>query len=145
MRHSRIIPSSSSFPRIPGVNYTALMTRPAVINFNVMPPPQGAPYPVFLSKTEAGGSAIAGIHLPTLEAPIATHTGWNLRKTGCAEGELCESNGSMLSFAATRDERLVRTLVFCSQSDIRNHGIVLRQSQKPQGNLSRIGSCWKRT
>jgi hypothetical protein len=57
-------------------------------------------------KTDADGRAIAGIHLPTLEAPAATHTGWNLRKAGFGEGELCDNNGSMIPFAATREERL---------------------------------------
>jgi hypothetical protein len=99
-------PEKVGFPRIPGVNYTALMTRPAVINFDVMPPAKGTPYPVFLPKTDADGRAIAGLHLPTLDAPIATHTGWNLRTTGYAEGELCGNDGSMLPFAATREERL---------------------------------------
>jgi Alpha/beta hydrolase domain len=82
------------------------MTQPTVINFDVMPPVKGTPYPVFLPKTDADGRALAGLHLPTLEAPIATHTGWNLRKAGFAEGELCENNGSMFPFAATREERL---------------------------------------
>jgi hypothetical protein len=94
------------FPQIPGINYTALMTRPTVINFDAMPPVKGAPYPVFLPKTDADGRAVAGLHLPTLEAPVATHTGWNLRKAGYAEGELCDNNGSMLPFAATRADRL---------------------------------------
>jgi hypothetical protein len=43
--------------------------------------------------------------LPTLEAPVATHTGWNLRKAGFGEAELCDNNGSMIPFAATREER----------------------------------------
>jgi hypothetical protein len=99
-------PEKIGFPHIPGVNFTALMTRPSVINFDVMPPAKGTPYPVFLPKTDADGRAIAGLHLPTLEAPIGTHTGWNLRKAGYAEGELCGNDGSMLPFAATREERL---------------------------------------
>jgi hypothetical protein len=99
-------PERVGFPHIPGINYTALMTRPAVINFDVMPPVKGASYPVFLPKTDADGRDVAGLHLPTLEAPIATYSGWNLRKTGFAAGELCENNGSMLPFAATREERL---------------------------------------
>jgi hypothetical protein len=37
---------------------------------------------------------------------VAAYTGWNLRKAGFAEGELCENNGSMLPFAATREDRL---------------------------------------
>jgi hypothetical protein len=38
--------------------------------------------------------------------PAATHTGWNLRKAGFSEGELCDNNGSMIPFAATREERM---------------------------------------
>jgi hypothetical protein len=71
-----------------------------------MPPIKGAPYPMFLPKTDADGRAVAGLHLPTLEAPVATHTGWNLRKAGYSEGELCENNGSMLPFAASREDRI---------------------------------------
>jgi hypothetical protein len=99
-------PEKVGFPQIPGVDYTALMTRPTVINFDAMPPVKGAAYPVFLPKTDADGRAVAGLHLPTLEAPVATHTGWNLRKAGYSEGELCDNNGSMLPFAATRADRL---------------------------------------
>jgi hypothetical protein len=99
-------PEKVGFPHIPGINYTALMTRPTVINFDTMPPVKGPPYPMFLPKTNADGRALAGLHLPTLEAPVATHTGWNLRKAGYSEGELCENNGSMLPFAATREDRL---------------------------------------
>jgi len=71
-----------------------------------MPPVKGASYPVFVPKTDADGRDVAGLRLPTLEAPAATHTGWNLRKAGFGEGELCENNGAMIPFAATREERL---------------------------------------
>ena len=93
------------FPRIPGFDYTARTARPTVINAAVMPPERGAAYPVFVPKTDADGRDLAGIRLPTLEAPVATHTGWNLRKTGFGDGELCDNNGSMIPFAATREER----------------------------------------
>jgi Alpha/beta hydrolase domain len=46
------------------------------------------------------------LRLPTLEAPAATHTGWNLRKAGFGEGELCDNTGSMLPFAKTKEERM---------------------------------------
>jgi hypothetical protein len=82
------------------------MARPALLKSDDMPPSKGAFYPVFVPKTDADGRDIAGLHLPMLEAPAATHTGWNLRKTGFAEGELCENNGAMIPFAATRDARL---------------------------------------
>jgi hypothetical protein len=94
------------FPKIPGVTYTGLVTPATVINSETLPPTKGAAYPVFVPKTDADGRDLAGIRLPTLEAPIATHTGWNLRKAGFADGELCDNNGSMLPFAKTQDERL---------------------------------------
>lgn len=94
------------FPQIPGVRYSGQMTRATVIDFDKMPPVKGAAYPVFVPKTDADGRDIAGVHLPTLAAPIATHTGWNFRKSGFAEGELCDNNGSMFPFAATREERV---------------------------------------
>jgi hypothetical protein len=71
-----------------------------------MPPSKGAAYSVFVPKTDADGRDVAGLRLPTLEAPAATHTGWNIRKAGFGEGELCENNGAMIPFAATREERL---------------------------------------
>ena len=49
---------------------------------------------------------LAGLRLPTLEAPAATYTGWNLRKSGFGEGELCDNNGTRVPFAATREDRL---------------------------------------
>lgn len=94
------------FPTIPGFPYNATMTKPVLIDFSTMPPTKGKPYPAFLPKTDADGRAVAGVHLPTLEAAAGTHTGWNVRKAGFAEGELCENNGSFVPFAATKDDRL---------------------------------------
>jgi hypothetical protein len=94
------------FPNISGFAYTSRMARPTVIKAEEMPPAKGAAYPVFVPKTDADGRDLAGLRLPILEAPAATHTGWNLRKAGFGEGELCDNNGAMIPFAATREERL---------------------------------------
>jgi hypothetical protein len=94
------------FPQIPGFSYPSRIAQPALLKSDDMPPTKGAAYPVFVPKTDADGRDIAGIHLPTLEAPAATHTGWNLRKAGFGEGELCDNNGTMIPFAATKEERL---------------------------------------
>jgi hypothetical protein len=94
------------FPRIPGFTYPDRIAQPTLINSDTMPPSKGAAYPVFVPKTDADGRDVAGLHLPTLTAPVATHTGWNLRKTGFGAGELCDNNGAMIAFAATREERL---------------------------------------
>jgi Alpha/beta hydrolase domain len=97
---------SVGFPHIPGIAYPSRIAQPTVIKSDEMPPSKGSPYPVFVPKTDADGRDIAGIHLPTLEAPAATHTGWNMRKAGFSEGELCDNNGTMVPFAATKEERL---------------------------------------
>jgi Alpha/beta hydrolase domain len=94
------------FPRVPGFGYPSRIAQPVVLASDQMPPAKGAAYPVFVPKTDADGRAVAGLHLPTLEVPAATHTGWNLRKAGFSEGELCDNNGSMIPFAATREERM---------------------------------------
>jgi hypothetical protein len=94
------------FPAIPGFSYGGLVHRPMVVDHSAMPPTKTTAYPVFVPKTDADGNAIAGVRLPTLAAPVATHLGWNLRKAGFAEGALCGNFGSMLPFANTREDRL---------------------------------------
>lgn len=104
-----LVPPSANavgFPNIPGFAYPSRIAQPTALKSEDMPPSKGVAYPVFVPKTDADGRDIAGVHLPTLEAPAATHTGWNLRKAGFSEGELCDNNGTMIPFAATREERL---------------------------------------
>jgi hypothetical protein len=43
--------------------------------------------------------------LDILAAPLARHTGWSLRATGCGEGDLFTIQGAMIPFAATEAER----------------------------------------
>jgi hypothetical protein len=94
------------FPRIAGFAYPSRIALPTALKSEGMPPSKGAAYPVFVPKTDADGRDLAGVRLPTLEAPAATHTGWNLRKSGFGEGELCDNIGAMIPFAANREERL---------------------------------------
>jgi Alpha/beta hydrolase domain len=103
-----VVPTAEAvgFPRIPGLDYKGVMNEATVVDYNIMPPAKRAPYPAFVPKSDADGNDIAGVRLPTLAAPVATHLGWNQRKAGFAEGELCENTGSMLPFAKTREERL---------------------------------------
>jgi hypothetical protein len=65
----------------------------------------GAPtYPSFVSKTDADGNEIAGIRLPPVAAPVATTTGWALRREGFALDDGCESAGQLIPFATTAAE-----------------------------------------
>lgn len=95
-----------SFPAIPGFRYNGLVHQPTVVDHDAMPPAKKTVYPLFVPKVDADGNAVAGIRLPTLAAPIATHLGWNVRKAGFGEGGLCGNFGTMLPFAKTREERI---------------------------------------
>jgi hypothetical protein len=98
--------NAKTFPNVPGFRYTGLVHQPTLVDHDAMPPIKKAAYPVFVPKVDADGNAIAGVRLPTLVAPVATHLGWNVRKAGFGEGGLCGNFGSMLPFAKTRDERI---------------------------------------
>ena len=48
------------------------------------------------------GNEVAGIRLPPVEAPIATTTGWALRRADFGENEGCEANGQHIPFKTTK-------------------------------------------
>jgi hypothetical protein len=106
------------FPSIPGVTYNGLITTRFLFDFgprfhsdgimDVFPPDAfSAPtYPSFVSKTDEDGNEVAGVRLPPVAAPVATTTGWALRRAGFGENDGCESAGQNIPFATTRAERL---------------------------------------
>jgi hypothetical protein len=59
-----------------------------------------------VSKVDPDGNELAGIRLPEVEAPVATTTGWALRRTGFGENEGGESDGQHIPFKRTRAERI---------------------------------------
>jgi hypothetical protein len=69
----------------------------------------GEPYVSYASAVDADGNEIAGIRLPDLTVPVATHTGWVPRhpETG-GEGQVLDMMGTTLPFAATERERAER-------------------------------------
>jgi hypothetical protein len=62
-------------------------------------------YRVLVPRVNSDGNEIAGLRGVGLEAPLGTYTGWNLRRTGFAEGEECGLTGSFVPFARTRADR----------------------------------------
>ena len=56
-----------------------------------------------VSGVDADGNEVAGLRLPDLVAPLATHTGWNVYQA--APSELCDRDGSYVPFARTKAER----------------------------------------
>jgi len=105
------------WPDIPGVTYTGLITTRYRFNYGplfnkgiiskypVQPVNSGA-YPNFVSKVDRDGNEIAGIRLPPVAAPIATLTGWALRREGFALNDGGESGGQNIPFKTTKAERI---------------------------------------
>jgi hypothetical protein len=105
-----------AFPKIPGVNLPRAAYAPLRLNFgprwkteriaDLIPPAIGQAYVTLVPAVGADGNELAGIHLPDIDVPTATFTGWNLRgRAAGAEGELTRLNGSYLPFARRAEER----------------------------------------
>ena len=56
-----------------------------------------------MCAVDADGNEIAGIRLPPIAVPLATHTGWNVYRA--QPDELADRDGSFIVFARTEKER----------------------------------------
>ena len=106
---------------IPGVKlprpvrkFTRLDFGPDPLTPSVIPAAVGRDYPTLVSQVDEDGNETAGIRLPLVSAPLATHLGWNRRhadiggegqtlSTGGASGGTLR--GSSIPFAASRADR----------------------------------------
>ena len=105
------------WPDIPGVTYTGVITTRYLLDFgpdsdkgimsNIPPSVADRPsYPIFVSRVDEDGNEVAGVRLPPVAAPIATTTGWALRREGFGENDGGEGDGQHIPFAVTKEERL---------------------------------------
>ena len=67
-------------------------------------PRNGPIYPSFIPKTDRDGNDIAGVRLVDVTVPLATYTGWALRR-GVHANDGCEAAGQFIPFATTEDLR----------------------------------------
>ena len=67
-------------------------------------PRNGPIYPSFIPKTDSDGNDIAGVRLPDVTVPLATYTGWALRR-GVHANDGCEAAGQFIPFAKTDADR----------------------------------------
>jgi hypothetical protein len=64
----------------------------------------GPIYPSFVPSTDSDGNDIAGVRLPDVTVPLATYTGWALRRAAHAN-DGCEGSGQSIAFASTKAAR----------------------------------------
>ena len=98
--------SQTGFPRVPGMALASATNEIAEFG-DWVNPRETAPssYRPLVAKVGSDGNEVAGIQLPDIAAPLATHTGWNLYKAPFPEGELCDRDSSYAALPATRAER----------------------------------------
>jgi hypothetical protein len=113
-----IVPQDAlGWPSIPGVTYTGVISTRYHLDFGpslekgivskIPPPLTGRPaYVHFVSRVDRDGNEVAGIRLPPVAAPVATTTGWALRRGGFGENDGCEASGQHIAFKASKAERL---------------------------------------
>jgi Alpha/beta hydrolase domain len=88
------------FPPVITPPLMPLMTDAAVPIMSV----NGPVYPSFVPKTDKDGNDIAGVRLPDVTVPLATYTGWALRR-GAHANDGCEAAGQYIPFAKTKADR----------------------------------------
>jgi hypothetical protein len=96
------------FPMIPGVTYNGIYNEVALLDKSSLPyqPIPGTEYVTMVPKADADGNDIPGVRSIDVQVPLATYTGWGLRREGFAQGEDCGLQGQYIPFLETRDERL---------------------------------------
>jgi hypothetical protein len=107
---------STGFPAIPGVRYPEVIQRPACLDYgpdfltkgiiSIEPPQKNGEYAVRVAKCGADGNELGTLLVPDVAVPLATYTGWNLRRAEVgAEGMLVGLMGSYIPLPKTNDER----------------------------------------
>jgi hypothetical protein len=91
---------------IPGVPYTGMHNLAASEDLSTTK--IRGEYKVYVPRLNADGMAVGGLHLPAIDAPKATYTGWNPHLLGDGPTTLCPLQGGAVAFAATRAERLAK-------------------------------------
>ncbi len=90
---------------IPSI-FPPVITPPIEINTAVPISSLNGPiYPSFAPKTDSDGNDIAGVRLPDVTVPLATYTGWALRR-GAQANDGCEAAGQSIAFPTTQAARV---------------------------------------
>lgn len=94
-----------AFPPVKEIKYGGAFSTKRFLDFSQQPPQVIAEYPSLVPQVDSDGHMMGGIRHPFVTEPLATNAGWNVRKPGFGEGDLCMGSGLSIPFAATRAER----------------------------------------
>ena len=72
---------------------------------SIEPPTQLARYSALVPRVNSDGNDVGGLRSLTLQVPLGTYTGWNVRAAGFSEGDACDLTGSYIPFALTKSQR----------------------------------------
>jgi hypothetical protein len=98
----------TGFPALPDTAVATIHNEVALFGDWVNPKEIPSPYRPMVSAVDADGNEVAGIRLPDIAVPLGTYTGWNLYKRPFTETELCDRDGSFISFPKTEAERAAK-------------------------------------
>jgi hypothetical protein len=111
-----VAPEKLPWPKIPGVGFSTRVHKayradygPRFYSEGIVenePPKIGPAFPMFVPAVDVDGNETAGIRLPDVAVPLATHTGWNLfnEKSGPTD-EISSMQGSFIPFPRNKAER----------------------------------------
>lgn len=108
---------ATGFPSLPGVRYPEVIQQPSALDpgpdfrgkgiLTLEPPRILGHYRVLVPKSDADGNDLGTLLPLEVAVPVATYTGWNLRRAEVgAEAMLASLVGSYLPFPATEAERV---------------------------------------
>jgi hypothetical protein len=72
---------------------------------SIEPPIPIVQYPTLVPQVNADGNDIDGLRSITLQVPLGTYAGWNVRTKGFSEGDACDLTGSYIPFTLTKSQR----------------------------------------
>jgi hypothetical protein len=99
-------PEKLNLPKIPGIQAAPRFNEIAVIKDWTKPEiDMTKPYRILVPQVDADGNETAGVLMPDIAVPVATHTGWNQYRSPYPDGEACDRDGTYAPFARTRAER----------------------------------------
>jgi hypothetical protein len=108
------------YPYVPAVNFTPagvfarkfFLDRGPQFDVNdisgVMaePPKVGGAYSTLVPKIDENGNTADGLRNTTVQVPLGTYMGSNVRRAGFSEGDSCDLTGSFIPFFKTQAERI---------------------------------------